>query len=770
VTPRLRMGGALLMGLAWSFIDGFYVEPVPAAFWVLTVCGATCLLLAPGRRPVAPSARWTAAAATAASIAAVLVALQCALPVLASHLHAIPGAGRAVAAALSAAGLGAGVDATGSLLLPAAAGARAVRLTWEAAAAPTLTRILVAMLVAVPARPWRTIAAVTAYGACRLVAMSLLVAGGARVALLYEPAVTAVGFLPLVWLVRPQRASQAAPTRPRGLPLSAAMLVIGAVSIGAAWGCRDAGRPGRGRVLVDESHSDWEWTEPPFDHARYGQRSLYNYALWRRWIGLHFPTRVTARTPGEADLQNADVLIIKTPTSPYDAETVARIERFVRDGGGLYLIGDHTNLFGMGTVLNGIAAPYGIRFNFDDTFPLDHERDDVYTPPSVAPHPILRGIAAYPFETSCTLDVPWNAEHVIVGRRLGAEAVDYGHVNFFGDIHLDPDERFGLFVQAAVVRHGRGRVAVFSDSTNFSSFSLLWPGRRELTLNMLDWLSRRRTPGTGRLRSALWLLGILLAGAGVTGLWAPDRPATAVTLWLAVLGLLGAARLATASTTPGDGPPRSAPAPRGVIFDTGVSRPGLSPHSPLVSRDALPSWLGFNSFFIDTARSGLWPRTGVMASALAGDEPIVSILPGRMLTDQESVALDGFLGRGGRLLVIDSIMSPGSAADTIGSRYGLRSRRATDGGAGPRAMAETAPRLELQAAGGSHATLAGGIDVVWRRVGRGRILLAADGALLGDRSLGGVYAVPDALQRRRHDGQRQLMEILMADAGPDAAP
>ncbi len=772
VTPRLRVVGALLMALAWGFLDGFYVEPRPGLFWAFTVSGFACFLLAGGERRTAGGAsRLAAAAAAPASIAALLVALQCVLPVIASHLHAIPGAGRAAAAVLSAAGLDAGVDGGGALLLPAAPGARAFRMTWEAAAGPSLARILPALLVAAPARSWRLIAIVSGYGACRLVAMALVIAGGARVPLLYEPAVTLVGFLPLASMALGGPGSGYAPER-RARPWAhaVAMLATGAVLLGTAWGYRNPGRPGEGRVLVDESHSDWEWTEPPFDHTRYGQRSLYNYGLWRTWIGLHYPTRVTSRTPGESDLDGTDVLIIKTPTSPYDEETIARIERFVRRGGGLYLIGDHTNLFGMSTVLNGVAAPYGIRFNFDDTFPLDHERDDVFKPSPAAPHPILRGIATYPFETSCTLDVPWRAEHVIVGRRLGAEEVDYGHVNFFGDIHLDPDERFGLFVQAAVVAHGRGRVAAFSDSTNFSSFSLLWPGRRELTLNMIDWLSRRRPPGSAWVRPVLALLGLLLAGAGALRLGPLDRPAASLALWIALGGMLTAAWTVSSVTLPSRDSPPNAASPRAVIFDIDVSRPGIAPHSPLVSRDALPSWLGFNSLFIDAARSGLWPRTGALARALEGDDPIVSVLPGRRLTAGEISALDGYLGRGGRLLVIDSIMSPGSAADAIVSRYGLRSRRVTGGSGGDEGSGEVVPRLELAAEDGEQVTLAGGVGVVWRQVGRGRILVAGDGALFSDRSLGGVYAIPDRAQQSRHRGQRELMDLLMADPAPVSAP
>jgi len=768
VKPRLSAFGALLMALAWGFIDGFFVEPWPVGFWLSSACGLVCMLAAARRDRLGATVPWGAeAVARPLGIAALLTLLECLLPLLACHLHAIEGAGRAAAAMLSVLGLGAGVDGAGTLLVPTAAGARAFSITWEAAAAPSLARIAVAMLVARRGEEAaRLIGAIVAYGWCRLLAMALVVAAGARLPLLYEPAVTLITFLPLA-LVAPRDAGRRA-AHGRPILRAAAPLALGAACIGAMWGYRDPGRPGAGRVLIDESHSDWEWTEPPFDHARYGQRSLYNYGLWRAWIGLHYPTVVTSRTPRETDLAGTDVLVIKTPTSPYDLETIGRIERFVRRGGGLYLIGDHTNLFGMSTVLNGVAAPYGIRFNFDDTFPLDHERDDVFTPSPLAPHPILRGIDVYPFETSCTLDVPWNAEHVIVGRRIGAETVDYGHANFFGDIHLDPDERFGLFTQAAVVAHGAGRVAAFSDSTNFSSFSLLWPGRREFTVNTIDWLSRRRSAGMKTAKLVVLVLGLALAAVGAFRLGDPGRLEAAVTLWLVVACLLVAARLGSSAALAGPGPPQPAVPLPAVIFDTDASRPGISPGSPLVSREALHSWLGFNGMFIDAARSGLWPRLGGLGAAREASDPIVSIAPRRALTSAESAALDGFLERGGRFLVIDTVMTPDSAADRIVSRFGLVARRTVEAATKVGETSAT-PRVEISAPGGEEAMVDGGVKVVWRQVGRGRVVLAADGALLSDRSLGGVYAVPDAGQRRLHEGQRELLEILMAGPEPGEA-
>ena len=61
----------------------------------------------------------------------------------------------------------------------------------------------------------------------------------------------------------------------------------------------------------------------------------------------------------DAALAECDVLIIKTPTERYSPEEVAAVRRFVERGGGLLLIGEHTNYERSSTVINDIIRPMG---------------------------------------------------------------------------------------------------------------------------------------------------------------------------------------------------------------------------------------------------------------------------------------------------------------------------------------------------------------------------------------------------------------------------
>ncbi|MGQ0568273.1 MAG: hypothetical protein ACT4P5_01890, partial [Armatimonadota bacterium] len=376
MTAPLASIGITLMTGAWGFADGFFVVSWPGAFWSFTLAGVACLLLYAARRG---PGRMTGALGDALAIAAAMVLLQLALPVLMAHLHRIPMASSLAVPIATVLGLRAGADAAGSLILDTREGAKVFALTWEMAALPSLLRLLLGAAISggMAALPANALLIALA-GAARASLLVLLIAGGARLSLVYEPAVTLLSLSPLALLLRtsPRRGPgrRGAGTTRRGGPIVAtAALILSGACLGLAWGHRDTGSASEGRVLIDESRSDWEWTDQPFDHTRYGQRSVYNYGLWKSWIELHYPTRVTRFVPTQSDLRDTDVVIVKTPTAPYDADTIARLERFVRRGGGLYLIGDHTNLFGMSAVLNAVAAPYGIAFLHDDTFPLDHE-------------------------------------------------------------------------------------------------------------------------------------------------------------------------------------------------------------------------------------------------------------------------------------------------------------------------------------------------------------------------------------------------------------
>ncbi|MCX5682262.1 MAG: hypothetical protein NT049_01065, partial [Planctomycetota bacterium] len=287
-------------------------------------------------------------------------------------------------------------------------------------------------------------------------------------------------------------------------------LAAGAVLVCAAtWD--PVGERKAGRVLVDEGHSRWERTDRPFDTAWYGRLAGYNYYCIYDYLSRFYDMGRLTGPVGDDTLAACDVLVVKVPTSRYAPEEVAAVRRFVERGGGLLLIGEHTNVFGTGEYLNDIARQFGFRYRYDCAFGIDSFFEDAL-PRAWAPHPIFQHTAEMEFAVSCTIEPAGCGRAVVLGTGLKNLGPDYHANNFYPQAENRPDMRYGAFVQLWSTRAGRGRVVAFTDSTIFSNFCVFEPGKSEILLGMIEWLNRRDSWGDPRI--ALTALGLaLLAGA-----------------------------------------------------------------------------------------------------------------------------------------------------------------------------------------------------------------------------------------------------------------
>lgn len=262
---------------------------------------------------------------------------------------------------------------------------------------------------------------------------------------------------------------------------STLLLVLG-------WHWTDPGVQKTGAIMVDERYSRWEWSEDPIDTTRYGVKTVYNYYNLIEEIGRYFPIRRNFDDITAESLADVSVLILKTPTEPYSQEALEAIWSFVAQGGGLWMIGDHTNVFGMSTYLNQVGQPYGIYNEYDSV--IDPEAIRQISNFSASDHPITRRLPTFIWMTGNTLRAPWGHRDVINTPRLLMDRADYSTNAGFGNFRPDLDESVGSVIQAAAIPAGKGRVAIWSDSTIFSNFAVFLPGRMELALGYVDWLNR----------------------------------------------------------------------------------------------------------------------------------------------------------------------------------------------------------------------------------------------------------------------------------------
>ena len=507
---------------------------------------------------------------------------------------------------------------------------------------------------------------VGAYLLLRLVVLAGYSSDAGHVRAFVDPWWVLASLLPLVAIGRPWPSALETP-RPRKSPL----LLCGAVAaLVAAVRLEDPGERKPGRILIDEAHSEWEWTDEPLDKVTYGERTTYNYRSMFDYLSRHFPAvdrNEEALTPDV--LSGYDVVILKTPTLTYGVDELDALQAFVRSGGGIWMIGDHTDVFGTASCLNQLGAALGIQFVADSLDDAGQEGRQVYHPPTRGRDPINQHLPSFLMATSASLELDWRASTSMTADTVWSDRADYQVPNFFGNHELDGNERFGMRSQAARAFHGRGRVAAYADSTTLSSFSFFLPGNAELCLATVEWLNRSNGSAW------FWWLRVGAVGLAVVLLraWQKSRP-TESPRGGAVLAVAGG--LFSGLWTVDAMNVRTYPLPDVIRPPTKVAFE-LGHGSALLPLDhEAHDWDPNNyvTFFVWTQRVGLVPRVVESLHELPEHAAAVIVEPEHTFDEAELDVVDEFLSAGGKLLVMASSVAGTRSPNGLLSRYGLRLR------------------------------------------------------------------------------------------------
>jgi hypothetical protein len=470
--------------------------------------------------------------------------------------------------------------------------------------------------------------------------------------LLIGPVLLAWRFVPLRPRVAGEPGSGAArPPQPglRRRLVAAVLVVAGTAAIGAGIFWDPVGDRKDGRIVIEEYHPEgdkqWERTDKPFDTTWYGHLSGYNYYCIYDYMTRYYDVvRRTERLNGPA-LENCDVLIVKVPTRPYTNAEIEAIERFVERGGGLMLVGEHTNVFNSGTYLNSIARRFGFTYRYDCLFGVDKVFEQHFSLPLV-PHPVLQYMPWMEFATSCSIapeESPGRAAIRCVGlKNLMA---DYHVSNYYPKPDDSPDMRYGAFVQLWTMRHGRGRIAAFTDSTIFSNFCVFEQGKKELWMGMVEWLNHR-SPAVDP-RTPLLVVGglVVLIGlataCGWQGAWLVLLAAASLGWSLSAVGV----RLSNVHAMPH--PEVLRPYVQ-INMDRTVCSARL-PRNGFISPDSTDYGI-FDRWIL---RLGYFTARRTYPEVLDGNL-IVFLEPDKPVSDEYRAGLRRFVERGGKILVVDS--------------------------------------------------------------------------------------------------------------------
>lgn len=518
----------------------------------------------------------------------------------------------------------------------------------------------------------------------------------------------------------------------------------------------------QGRVAVDEYHSDWEPTDRPFDKDDYGQEAGYNYACIYDYCS-HFYEMSRLDKPIDEDvLKSCDVLMVKVPTSRYEPNEIAAIEGFVKRGGGLMLVGEHTNVFNTGTFINDIAKIFGFSFRYDCLFDIDTTFFQKYYPPLV-PHPIVQNMPPMNFAVSCSIDPGVSPGRAVI-RSTGLKNLpaDYHASNFYPQVEDKAEMRYGAFVQLWTVNYGSGRVLAFTDSTIFSNFATFEPGKAELMLGMLEWLNhsnRRFNP-----QPLLILLGLLLLVIALV-LSTGSVGAFIVLIGAGLFGWSGgvvSTRLIHQHSMP---PPQAQSPMVQVVVDRTVCDGPLS-RSGFISGERN----GFGIFERWILRLGYFTSRREGLDALR-DDLVVFTYPNQTVRDEFREKLVDYVTSGGNVLILDSPDNTNSTANSLLYPFGvsINNRTPLNGRLKP---PQEWPVVQINSAW----AIEGGQPFMWIanqpvavkvNHGRGTVTVIGFGSRFADYYMGVTgNVVPNSDLRQVYELQFRLLESIF-DSKPE---
>lgn len=504
-----------------------------------------------------------------------------------------------------------------------------------------------------------------------------------KVYIFWNPIWIGVSFLPLIFVVnrlfRPKMdtdsdtgSNQASLGRRR--KIFVASFSLAAFFLTGVFGFQDPGRMKKGRVLIDEGHSEWTVTTKPYDTSWYGAESGYNYFCMAEYVGRHYQLTRNLSPITRELLESCDVLILKIPTEPYSEEEIDAIVDFVQSGGGLFLIGDHTNVFGSSTYLNRVAKRFGFRFRYDCLFDIEDVFTQVYERPRILPHPIVQRMPPFLFAVSCSIEPEsFFPGRLILAGGLKRLEIDYSVSNFYPHVRDKLGMWFGNFHQAVATRHGKGRVVGFTDSTVYSNFSAFYPGKPEFLLSTIDWLNRSNLfSWVNRLLLGLAVCCLLGAARIFPGKTKDSVGLSLCTSALCFLVVSAGVMLFGAMNRKVYGAPQPISEITSVVFEQGHCDYDL----PLTGFLDDPA-RGYEIFYQWILRLGFYPFiVDDVSEGVDNADIMVFINPISGFNDGEIVALDEFVAHGGRILVADMAGNRSESSDQLLTRFGIRASKA----------------------------------------------------------------------------------------------
>lgn len=396
-----------------------------------------------------------------------------------------------------------------------------------------------------------------------------------------------------------------------------------------------------GKKIVFYEKGFLNWLKP--SHGQYGRLSSGMYGMLPVFIESLGANSLISPDLSEEDLQDADALVLLFPDDPWAEGQLDRIWAFVRRGGSLLVMAEHTTRDENGNNrFNEVLEPTAIRVEFDSgTFAVGGWLQSY----EVMAHPATAGVPddrnQFGVVIGASLETSWPARPLLIGRWGWSDMGDEGSGRaMMGNGHYDSGEKLGDLVLAAEQPMGKGRIIAFGDTSGLTNGINV--SSHVFTSRLFGYLA-----GNAGNAHPIWrqLLGILSCGLLIGLLtWRTSK-------WRVVLVTLGLAGSLTVSTAISQSAGEILPdgrykSPNNLAY---IDTSHLAAYSG-------ESWRpdGIGGFILTLMRNGYLTHSlpELTAKRLVRADLLVSIAPSRSFSKREQTAIKDFVTNGGTFIIM----------------------------------------------------------------------------------------------------------------------
>ena len=226
----------------------------------------------------------------------------------------------------------------------------------------------------------------------------------------------------------------------------------------------------QGKKIVFNEKGFLNWLKPK--HGNYGRLSIGMYGMLPTFLESFGARPLISAELSEEDLRDADALVLIFPDAPWQDGQLDRIWNFVRRGGCLLVMGEHTTREADGrNRFNDVLAPTAMRVRFDSaTFAVGGWLQSYET----LWHSVSAGIKDTENDFGVVIGASVSARPparpLLAGRWGWADPGDEASdAAMMGNGRYDAGEKLGDVMLAAEQPFGNGKIIVFGDTSTLSN-------------------------------------------------------------------------------------------------------------------------------------------------------------------------------------------------------------------------------------------------------------------------------------------------------------